>query len=807
MLPPVERRWAATASGAQDAGMGMGAIMAYTAGVLLLAGLPQWPSLAAALPALGLLSLLALGLGRRWPRVATGLLAGIAGFTVALYQGQDRLAERWPLDRHGEELTVIGHVASLPELSREPATRLRARDAGDKVWRFVFAPQQPGVGLPSRIRSTWYRTGQDLRGGDCWQFTLRLKTPWGSANPHGFDYEGWLFRQGIGATATVRAARRCEAGEDRSTYPVLARRQQIWERMQAWLPADSPALALTAALVIGHDAGLRDADWEAFRLTGTSHLVAISGFNLAIVAGFAWWLLRWAWSSVPALCLRLPAQKAGSLGAAVIAAGYALLAGFEAPVLRALIMLWVLLAALFLDRLAAPARVLGLAWGLILLFDPFAVLSPGLWLSFGAVAAIFWLSSARLRPPPAWQQALRVQLLLSLALAPMTLHFFHGTPWIAPFVNLLAVPLFALLTPALLIVLLLCAGLPALGLPLLGLIAAALELSHTALLALAETHADSWIAASPPPLALALSLLGVTLLSAPSGLPLRGLGLLCLLPLAFPPNRAPEQGFDLTALDVGQGLAVVVRTANHSLLFDAGPAYEEGFDAGESVVAPYLLGEGIARLDRLIVSHGDLDHRGGVPAVRRLLRPRREQGALNPHDPCRAGDHWQWDGVRFELLHGPASEPGGRHKGADDNNASCVLRISAGRHAALLPADIERGTEAALVQAMPEKLRADVLLAPHHGSKTSSTAAFVAAVQPQQLIFPAGFRNHYRHPRPEVVQRYAEAGAELYLTGQEGALRVHIDPQTGPGPVQAWRRAGARGWWAAAIRLGAVPPP
>lgn len=764
------------------------AILAYSVGVLLLVLLPHWPSAAWALALLGAAALLEVLIWPRWPALRGLALPFALGLGYALWRGDALLAQRWPLARHGEELVVSGRVASLPELSREAPQRLRAKDAGELVWRFSFAPDDPA--LPSLVRVSWYRTDQWLRGGDCWRLSLRLKTPRGSANPHGFDYEGWLFRQGIAATATVRGAERCEAG---GGYWVLRARQALLDRLQAWLP-ESPARALTAALVLGYDGELRDADWDAFRLTGTSHLVAISGFNLAIVAGFAWWLLRWSWSLFPALCLRLPAQKAASLGAALVAAGYALLAGFEPPVLRALLMLWVLLAALFLDRLAASWRVLLIAWGLVLLHDPFAVLSPGLWLSFGAVAAIFWLSLGRPPGEPVWQQALRLQLLLSLALAPMTLFFFQGTAWIAPFVNLLAVPVFALLTPLLVLALLLCAVWPWAGLPLLAGLAQALNPVHSSLLALAQTHAESWIAASPPPAALALALLGALLLTGPRGLPLKPLGLLCLLPLLFPPQNAPKSGYDLAVLDVGQGLAVVVRTAGHSLLFDAGPAHEEGFDAGESVVAPYLLGEGVRRLDLLIVSHPDLDHRGGAPAVRRLLRPHRELGALGGQ-PCRAGERWQWDGVDFELLHGP--RPG---DSASANDAACVLRVSANGHATLLPADIERGTEAALVRAMPERLRAEVLLAPHHGSKTSSTPDFVHAVQPRLVIFPAGFRNPYRHPRPEVVRRYAEQGAALYMSGHEGALRLHVDPQTGAGPVQAWREVGARGWWAPLLR-------
>ncbi|TAM33888.1 MAG: ComEC family competence protein, partial [Nevskiaceae bacterium] len=304
------------------------AILAYSAGVLLLVVLPQWPAAPWTLALLAAGGLLEALLWRRWPALRGLLLPFALGLGYALWRGDALLAQRWPLARHGEELVVSGRIASLPELSREAPQRLRAKDAGDLVWRFSLAPDDPA--LPARIRVSWYRTDQWLRGGECWRFSLRLKTPRGSANPHGFDYEGWLFRQGIAATATVRSAERCEAG---GGYWVLRARQTLLDRLQAWLP-ESPARALTAALVLGYDGELRDADWDAFRLTGTSHLVAISGFNLAIVAGFAWWLLRWSWSLFPTLCLRLPAQKAASLGAALVAAGYALLAGFEPPVLR-----------------------------------------------------------------------------------------------------------------------------------------------------------------------------------------------------------------------------------------------------------------------------------------------------------------------------------------------------------------------------------------------------------------------------------------------------------------------------------------
>ncbi len=763
-------------------------ILAYTVAVLATQVLPMLPPWW-----LALLALMAAAIPWRYRPL---LLALAAGFALTLWRADMRLAERWPEARQGEEVVVTGIVASLPELvpARWPGRYRASNAAPQNGWHFSFEPLTSG--LPSRIRVNWYRTPETLRGGDCWRLTLKLKSPRGSQNPNGFDYEGWLFRQGIGATATVRAAERCQP---QGFYPVLRLRQSIRDKLEAALPPSSARAVLTA-LVLGDASGLRSNDWDAFRRTGTSHLVAISGFNLAIIAGFVFWLLRWAWGAWLPLTRRLPAQKAAALGAAMMASFYALLAGFEPPVTRALVMLLIGLAALYLNRVTSPFRVLALAWGVILLADPFAVLSAGMWLSFGAVAAILWVSTGRLAREPGWRVGVRVQLTLSLLLAPLTLFFFQGTAWIAPFVNLVAVPWFALLTPLAVVAVLMLWIAPVLAVPLLHLTAAALAATNTALQALAETHGDSWLAAAPSTAALALALLGALLLVAPRGVPLRLLGVLCLLPLLAPQQTAPKSGYTLTALDVGQGLAVVVRTANHTLLFDTGPAVADGFDAGQSVVVPYLLGQGVRRLDSLIVSHGDLDHRGGAPAVRAALPVLEERGAM-AGTPCAAGQHWDWDGVHFSILNGPVDALG---QASPDNNGSCVLRVAVGGHAALLPADIEKQAEARLLASQPDAMRAELLIAPHHGSRSSSTLAFAETVNPDVVIFPAGYANSYRHPRPEVVTRYWQLGSALHMTGNEGALTLHMDPDTGLGEVSAWRLHRPRYWWAPVLPVPAT---
>lgn len=746
----------------------------FTAGVLIVHALPQLPPFywlgVSCVPAL---------LPWRWRSPYAALLLGML---LTVWYADAQLQQRWPAGRHNEDVWITGNIVSLPELNLA-----QAHGAGRRTWRFQFKPDDAAGqdGLPPVIRASWYRTDAIVRGGECWRFKLRLRTPHGSLNPGGFDYEAWLFGKRIGATATVREAEPCGAA---SGLHLLKLRQGLVERYAQWLP-QHPALPLVAALTVGDDSGLSSEEWGAFRVTGTTHLVAISGFNIAIVAGLAFFLLRWGWSLSVRLCLRLPAQRAALLGSALVGLAYAGLAGWDAPVQRAALMLLLVLAAAWFHRLSQPSRVLALAWMLMLLLDPFAVLSPGLWLSFGAVAAIFYVSTGRLRETKLLREALTLQLMLSVVLAPLTLYFFHGAAWLSPLVNLVAVPVAAVLTPLLLLAVLLALASPAAGVPLLGLVASALDQLRNGLLWLAAHAPDSWMPASPAPAATLLALAGTVLLFAPRGLPLKPLALLCFLPLLLPPDRAPRAGYELTVLDVGQGLAIVVRTARHTLLYDAGPAFDDGFDAGESVVAPYLLRQGWRGIDLLVLSHGDNDHAGGVPAVRRLLRVNREIGT-DGHEACRAGQTWEWDGVRFELLH-----PDG--EGWSGNDSSCVLRISDGQRSALLAGDIEARAEEHLLAKDPTRLHADLLIAPHHGSKTSSTEGFVGAVRPQVVIYGAAWRSHYGHPRPEVLQRWRSTGARQYVTGWSGALIV----PAGSLEVKEWRRQAARFWNAPAESL------
>ncbi len=756
-------------------------LLGLTAGVLLAVASP-WLMPRAVLVGFALLGLLLLALRHRPWAVATSLL--LLAFAHSQWRAQSLLDARWPMQRSGEKQLIAGHVVSLPEVSV-------AAD-GSRTLRFRFAAID--TQWPRSLRVSVYRSHLPIAGGDCWALPLKLKAPHGSANPGGFDYEGWLFQQGIAATASSNGkdASRCQSPMPGLIAPAtLKLREGLRAQVHAALP-QHPALGILLALLMGDDSGVSDASWEVYRQTGTTHLIAISGFNLAIIAAAVFFFWRWLWPLSTRLALWLPAQTAAAIAAALAATGYALLAGFEAPVVRALWMLWVGLLALLLRRGSGAFQALALAWGLLLLVDPLAVLSPSVWLSYAAVAAMIYLALGRLKPLSWWRALLYVQIGLGLLLAPLTLFWFQSSPALSGMVNVLAVPWFALLTPIALLVALLLLIAPAWAATPLLWVADALQHTEAALAWLGRYSADSQVLLAASPWALLCAALGMVLLLAPRALPGKALGLLCLLPLLNPVPRAPVDGFRITLLDVGQGLSVLIETAQHRLLLDAGPAFDGGFDAGARIVVPTLRAMGVRHLDALIVSHGDADHAGGAAAVQAAFPVRRALG-FGAAEACRRGQRWQWDGVDFHILHGPDDATGLVKR---DNNGSCVLRVQSGAGVALLPADIEGAGEAALIQRWGEAtLKADVLIAPHHGSKTSSSPDFVAAVNPEWLLVPAGYANAFRHPRAVVLERYQRLGTEIAMTGHEGALSLSYSSSKGWSGVQRYRARWPRPYW------------
>lgn len=728
-------------------------VLAFLAGILIVTSLPRLPSLWLFVPAL----LLCLWRGP-WRLYFLTLVVGALWTTVLATQ---MLAQRLPVSADNTQLTLQGHIDGLPETARSRT-------------RFEFVTHT----RPHRLRISWYDEHPQLHPGDCWRLKLKVHVPHGSLNPGGFDYETWLWRNRIGATGYVRDAQPC----DDTQADIADRwRQRIAHEIDNVL-AGNRMNGVVRALSVGDRSGISDAQWTVLRHTGTSHLVAISGLHIGLVAALVLLLVRWLSPRLPG-GKRVPAIVVGAAASACAAGIYALLAGFALPTQRALIMLVVVLGAVLLRRRTAPSDLLALAALAVLVLDPFAVLAPGFWLSFGAVAWILYLMRGRVGARR-WAAWVGLQPALVLALAPLTFYYFGEASLAAPLANGILIPAFIVVVPAVLFAVILLLAWPAVGVPVLHGVANCLNVGWSGLQLLAELPEAHFALPQPTILTLILALLGVGLLLAPRGIPGRWLGVVAMLPLLIAPTAPPPNSFRLTVLDVGQGLSAVVRTAHHALLFDAGPKFRTGFDAGEALVLPYLRARGVQRLDRFIVSHADMDHRGGAAAVRAGIPVGLNEGARTA-TPCRAGEQWQWDGVSFTLLHPDSAQWQG-------NNSSCVLRVSSRGGSALLTGDIEALAEAHLVQT--KNLTAEVLVVPHHGSATSSTAGFISAVNPKYAIFPAGWHNRWSFPRPPVVARYRAAGVRLLQTGTSGAISVEFNPQGGVSVPKRWRQQRKHFW-------------
>ncbi|MDW8469841.1 MAG: DNA internalization-related competence protein ComEC/Rec2 [Burkholderiales bacterium] len=472
----------------------------------------------------------------------------------------------------------------------------------------------------------------------------------------------------------------------------------------------------------------------------------------------------------------MPAQRAGAVAAVAAALGYTVFSGFAVPAQRTFFMVAVAAAALCSGAIVAPARTLALAAAAVLALDPWAVFAPGFWLSFGAVALIFFAALAAQRGGLRIAQWARIQWAITVGLAPAALFLFAQVSVVGPLANAVAIPLVsAVVTPL---------ALAAAALPWDPLLAVAARLVEWLLQFLewcATLPVAVWQSPAPPLAATLAAIAGALWLASPRGVPWRGCGAALMAPAFAWPAAAPAIGEAwITTLDAGQGLAVLVRTAGRALLYDAGPAFGTASDYGERIVLPFLRAEGIGRLDALVLTHGDRDHIGGAASVLAALEVDRVLHSLSPENPllalapaaarCTAGEAWTWDGVRFEMLH-PA--PGALDRRA--NNQSCVLKVSAGEGSAmLLTGDIEQAAESALLARESGRLRAEVLLVPHHGSRGSSSEPFLAAVAPAAAVASVGYRNRFGHPAPEVVERYARRGIALYRTDRGGAVSVRL---------------------------------
>jgi competence protein ComEC len=743
----------------------------------------------------------------RWTAVLAGLTSmalafGLCGARASLFARDAMLPEL-----EGRDIAIVGVVAAMPQ-HNETGTRFRL---------LVEEAQAGGqaVPLPPRIQLSWYSAMRgdlaqamdgagslpELRAGERWRLTVRLKAPHGNSNPHGFDYELWLWEQGLQATGYVRAGRNDAAPERLGQtwrHPVELARQHVRDAIFARV-ADRQQAGILAALVTGDQNAIERADWDVFRATGVAHLMSISGLHVTLFAWLAALAVQWLWRRSTRLCLWWPAPNAALLGGVALATAYALFSGWGVPAQRTI---W-MLATVGLLRLAGRqwpwTQVWLLACVVVLILDPWSLLQAGFWLSFVAVGVLFATDSSDAGEEPEgafkrfsnglWGKA-REQIVITCALAPLTLLLFQQLSVVGLLANALAVPWVTLVVTPL--------ALLGVAMPVLWAVAA----SAVALLA----GYLQWLAALPfasisvaaPPLWLGVAgIAGGVLLVARLPMGMRLLGLPLMLPVLLWQTPRPTQGqFELLAVDVGQGNAVIVRTASHALVYDTGPRFSSDSDAGQRVLVPLLraLGE---RVDTVVLSHRDTDHTGGAAAVLAMqpqavllssIEAQHPLQALRPATPCVAGQRWMWDGVAFEMLHPQVQDYAVASK---PNAISCVLRISNGAQTALLAGDIEQPQEARLVAAGDASLRADVLLVPHHGSKTSSSAAFLQAVQPRVALVQAGYRNAFGHPAAPVLERYRERGIEVIDSVHCGAATW---VSSNPGDVVCERERSRRYW-------------
>jgi competence protein ComEC len=739
-----------------------------SAGVLSLAMVAGWVTLRSVLPS-------------AWRALVTAVAVAAAVYAVTDMRAHVRLGEILSPTLEARDIELVGIVVGLPRLS----------SAGTHFELHVESATYAGmsVTVPQRIRLSW-PVGWDgesllaspptaIVAGDRWRLTGRLRRPHGAFNPHGFDLELWMFEQGLGASGSVRPGAQWMGTTWR--YPMDRWRQRARDAVLLQVP-DARAAGVLAALAVGDQASIDRDDWDLFRITGVAHLMAISGLHITMFAWLTGLGLRSLWRRLPRAGHRIPAPDAARWGGLIMAAGYAVLSGWAVPAQRTI---WMLAAVVVLRSLGRrwPWPLVWLSAGAIVTaVDPWALLQPGFWLSFVAVGVLMGSEpvAAGTVPGRRWTRVLRdatrTQVIASLALAPLSLFFFQQVSLVGLASNLLAVPWVTLLiTPLALLGLIV----PALW----GIAAWCVDLQSQVLSVLAAAPLAQWTPPAAPVWAAILGVGGGLLLILPLPWRMRLLGLPLMLPLLAPAPVRPMPGeIQVIAVDVGQGTAVVVRTRRHLLLYDTGPRYTAHSDAGARHVLPLLRALGERKIDRLVLSHRDIDHVGGAEAVLANLDVAEVMSSLEPdhplrgrspdHQTCAAGQTWVWDAVRFEVIHPQADDFGRRIK---PNGLSCVIRVT-DRHGPrlLLTGDIEAQQEGELLAAQKrpgsaEALRAALLMLPHHGSRTSSTAEFLSAVSPRHVFVQAAYLSRFGHPAAEVQARVAATGAGLSRSDLCGA--------------------------------------
>ncbi len=789
------------------------ALAAFVAGVFLLqqqASLPARFALVGVAAVATVLGVLAQQAHRRREASTTGFAAAVllaascaAGFAYAGWRAHERLQVALAPADEGRDVEVVGVVAGLP-------ARL------ERGVRFEFAVEQvvaPAVVVPPRLSLAWHAPDAEVTPGERWRLTTRLRRPHGTFNPGGFDLEAWLFERGLRGVGYVRelpAPQRLETMVWSLPTAIDRTRAGLRARLQAEVGADRFGGVLVA-LVVGDQRAIAEADWILFNRTGISHLVSISGLHITMIAALAALLAGGLWRRSPPALAIAPAQTAAAAAAVLAALAYCLLAGWGVPAQRTFFMLFVVAAASWLRVGARPLTTLALAAAAVCLLDPWSVIAPGFWLSFGAVAAIMLTVVGRPgAPAPGWRARLkeagRVQVAVTLALLPLTAALFQQISVVSIAANAVAIPVVSLVVTPLALLAGLLVSLPE---PLSSLASPALAVAG-ALLAALQAYlgvltAPAWASvplAAPPWWTLALALAGVAWLLAPPGWPLRWAGAAWLLPmLLWPPERPGEGELWVTALDVGQGAAVLVEARDRVLLYDTGPRFSGSADAGGRIVLPYLRWRGLDAIDLLVVSHLDSDHSGGAASILHGVRVASVLSSIDPAHPalagaaqverCVAGGQIGFGALRVDVLRPLAVDYAQPRLGS--NAASCVITVTLGPHRVLLTGDLPAREEEELVARLGGDLKVAWLAAPHHGSRSSSSEALLGATRPTWVSVQAGYRNRFGHPDPQVLARYVARGVHVVRSDESGLAqwRFRVD---GKVEVHRWRASAHRYW-------------
>lgn len=717
-------------------------------------------------------------------------IAFLAGITWGVYSGHQLLRTQLMEAHTGKDFIVTGVIDSLPQI--QPARTgfvLKVQSVSTTRGDLVATDS-----FPHKLKLAWYHNDSSytLKTGDYWQFKVRLKPPRGFVNPAGFDYQAWLLRRGIGATGYVVNHARNQPLPVIELPPSFSRWIDIQRyQLQQWLLAqsDSSERGILIALLIGDSELVTKTQWQRMQQTGTNHLIAISGLHVGFLAIFGFYVGLWIGKLLQLCWHKCPALIIAYVGAISCAVFYSALAGFNIPTLRTAIMLTLFYWLAIHRRSVRGLDIYCVALALVMVIDPLAAFDMGFWLSFGAVGLLLFYFSGRYRAKKHTQMwrgfspteiligFLRSQWVMFIGLLVPLSFLIHSVSLLSPIANFIAIPLVTFfVVPCLLLAAALQSFCPALS--HLCLVCAEvgmewLKIWLDFLLAIGNGKLNPVIAFSPG--VAALLLISCLILLLPKGLIVRSLGygglaLGLTLSLLLPAPQPAD--LRVTVLDVGQGTAVVVETPKHTLVYDTGPAYSEEFDAGSAIVSPYLFSQGVTQIDALVVSHMDKDHAGGLAGLLEKIHPdkllmgefsNRVDTTLNPQN-CHQAPSWQWDHVRFRFLTWPISTS------ASANNHSCVLLISYAGQTILLPGDIERDVEQQLLRHKQLPANIQLLLAPHHGSHSSSTVGFVNYTAPQEVVYSAGYRNQHGHPHRDIRSRYQAVGSREWNTATQGAL-------------------------------------